>query len=557
MRPQLTRVFAALFVVTFLAVPRASVAQDHWKQVGHMATPRIFATKTRLADGRVVITGGTENGTSHFTSIDIYDPATGTTTAGAPMTYGRYGHSAILLNDGRLLIVGGLGEGSTGAEVPQIELYNPATNSWTTGADTPHGATIPVLQLLADGRVLVATTRDANFQYQQTDIYDPVSNSWSPAAMMNHPHSLAGSTKLPDGRIMVAGGQGDGNDTAEIYDPATDTWTEKAQLPEADFGISSLFVMPDGRVASVGSFNKIWFYDISTDTWTGAAANPTTIVYQIPMLLSDGRILLAGGIDSAVQPFVSLNSTVVYDPSTDSWSSSVPMVMAHSIGNAVGLDNGRYLVAGGYFDGNDAIETTGPNLPPIANAGPDFTSSTCDSCIGGAVVSGAASSDPDGDSLTYIWSEGAATLATTTQASTSLVLPTGVHTLTLTVRDPFGAESTDTVVVTVTNVEDGWRAMVASLQGQVASLQLQVSSLQAANALLTSQLATCQASGGSGNPTPTMDGFETYLKSLFGDPAFELPGTTGLDELQSLITAIKAMPPGQVKQLYRSLGGKK
>ncbi|WP_412062671.1 PKD domain-containing protein [Rubrivirga sp. IMCC45206] len=100
---------------------------------------------------------------------------------------------------------------------------------------------------------------------------------------------------------------------------------------------------------------------------------------------------------------------------------------------------------------NDATCTDAdPNQPPVADAGPDQTAE----CVGpdGAVVQldGSGSSDPNGDALTYTWtgpfSEGGGTV---TGVSPLVTLPVGVHTITLTVEDPSGATSTDTVEITV------------------------------------------------------------------------------------------------------------
>lgn len=86
-----------------------------------------------------------------------------------------------------------------------------------------------------------------------------------------------------------------------------------------------------------------------------------------------------------------------------------------------------------------------PNGTPTANAGPDqkFTSSTGVN----VALNGSGSSDPDNDALQYVWTEGGQQIAT--GVSPVVFFAIGVHTVTLTVTDPYGASSSDTVVITV------------------------------------------------------------------------------------------------------------
>lgn len=560
-------VLAAIFVI-----PSVVQAQTTWTQVGTQSSNRVFPTLTTLADGRVLIAGGLTEVTGSpvtLNSVDFNDAAAGTTVGGPPMAFARYGHSAIRLSNGRVLVVGGQDIASINP-VLSAEIFNPVTNGWSAAAAMPDGALFPGLALMPNGRVLATGTDTINGAGTGAAIYDPVSNSWVAAASPHNPHSMPAVVTLPNGRVLVVGGIS--STTAEIYDPVSNTWTSTAPTAITDHGFGSVYLTAGGRALHVSTTLDTEFYDFATDSWTAGAsmfATPTE-GYGAQAQLPDGRILVGGGSDLNVS--VDVATSKIYDPSSNSWTTGAPMLSTHAAARFATLPNGRLVIAGAFVSPNPGVEMTGPNTAPAANAGPDLSGSTCNACIGGVAVSAAGTIDAEGDAITYIWSLGPTVLATTTQSSVILSLPAGTNVVTLTARDSFGAEGTDTVTITLTNVDDAYTAAIANLQaqaltlqntittlqGQVASLQGQVATLTSSNAILVAQLAACQASGGGGDDvTAIMDAFESYLRVLYHDPSFELPGTTGIDELKQLIVAIKAMPPGQVKQLYRSLGGKK
>jgi hypothetical protein len=117
--------------------------------------------------------------------------------------------------------------------------------------------------------------------------------------------------------------------------------------------------------------------------------------------------------------------------------------------NYFGPDSFTYTISdgnGGTDTATVSITVTPVNDPPVANAGPDQTVG----CTAGVVtLDGTASYDVDDNSSTllYVWKEGSTVIAT--GPNPTVVFPVGVHTVTLTVTDPHGASSQDTVVITV------------------------------------------------------------------------------------------------------------
>jgi hypothetical protein len=366
---------------------------------------------------------------------------------------------------------------------------------------------------------------------------------------MSAAHYFGGITTLPDGRVLVAYGQtndpaSNGNSpflqTAEVYDPAVNSWSPTATPSFAAGFLGGLMTLADGRAAFISAIGDLFdattvgvgldIYSPGTNSWSAGGPIPSPLLLSATAQLPDGRVLVAGGYDLLLGE----DSTVtkVWDPVTDTWTAGPPLIDAHAGTRAIVLTSGKILVAGTYTSESARLEISNVNYPPVANAGPDVTASTCDSCVNAVLVNASASSDPNGDALTYSWTDGATTLLTTTSAIATIAVPPGTTMLTLVVSDPFGGEDSDEVSVTIVNVEDAWRAQVEGL---------------------LDDLEVCEAGGGGG---AAVADFGAFLAAAFGDPGFTIPGATPADQLQSLINALKGLNHGQQLAIYSGLGGK-
>lgn len=166
-------------------------------------------------------------------------------------------HSATLLHDGRVLVVGGQTAGQFGV-AHSAEIFDPATGSWTV-VRTPitprfsHTAT-----LLPDGRVLVAggaalESRRAD-PFESAETYDPAADSWAPALPMRQARTAHTATLLPDGRVLMVGGMG-GNGVAsraaELFDPHAGTWASTGSMMVARLSHTAT-VLADNTVLVAG-----------------------------------------------------------------------------------------------------------------------------------------------------------------------------------------------------------------------------------------------------------------------------------------------------------------
>ncbi len=146
---------------------------------GPLHVARRFHTATRLLDGRVLVTGGHDAGsdTDNHSTVEIYDPATGTWSLAASMATRRARHTATLLLNGDVLVVGGAQVGALSSVNASAEIYHPATDSWRTV--TPSMSTARVGQaaaLLPNGDVLVAGGFDGTSYLATSEIFHDLTN---------------------------------------------------------------------------------------------------------------------------------------------------------------------------------------------------------------------------------------------------------------------------------------------------------------------------------------------------------------------------------------------
>ena len=299
-----------------------------------------------------------------------YTPATGTWRSAGTLKVPRFGHRAVRLQNGQVLMAGGSTSPDPAAPVPTatVELYNPATNTWSLAASMSTPRNNLQLTLLANGRVLASGGQRGGPQALATaEVYDPVANAWSPVGSMRSARYLAGAALLSDGRVLVAGGS-DGNgphSSAEIFNPSTGTWSAASSMAVPRYA-GGMAVLPGGRVLVAGGSDALpgaEIFDPISGAWspTGAMAQPFRYFFEtIP--LADGRVLIAGGTGTAG------DSVEIYDHSIGGlWLSLATMSAPRFLAVSAELLDGRILIAGGF--GTNTAETfrpCPPNLAPVA-----------------------------------------------------------------------------------------------------------------------------------------------------------------------------------------------
>ena len=342
-----------LVAVTHAAPPENGA---NWSFTGDLSTPRYSHTATLLNNGKVLVVGGGGypcNGNICYSTVngtaELYDPATQTWTSAGNIAR-RAGHSATLLPDGRVLIAGGANWGwdiGRYEYVKSAQLYDPLTGNWQRTANLKGVRGGNAAVLLPTGKVLVigATDSDSRTAAYAAVLFDPETEKWS---ITGAPTISGQLTLLNTGKVLTVSG-----DLAELYDPATGSWSGTGKLnviqsPNTQTALGNGQILVTGTASGVLPCAEL--YDPQTGTWS-VTGDPLAIrsiwISRTATLLADGRVLLVGGYDSSTI----VKGEELFDPATGSWSFTSRLETPRSVHTATLLRDGDVLVAGG-IDGD-------------------------------------------------------------------------------------------------------------------------------------------------------------------------------------------------------------
>ncbi|SDD45768.1 Galactose oxidase, central domain [Cupriavidus sp. YR651] len=337
-------------VTTQFTMTVAAAQVGEWLPADAMNQGRFRHTATLLPDGRVLVAAG--NRKRALSSAELYDPSTNSWTQTGSLGLSRQAHSANLLPDGRILVAGGFGDAGRNP-LSSAELFDPVGGNWSQTGSLGQQRDSHTATLLRDGRVLVAGGEgqgSSKGALSSAELYDPATGTWSPTGSLGQAREQHTANLLPDGRVLVAGGEGIGGDalsSAELYDPVTGTWSPTGSMSQARNAYAAA-QLADGRVLVVGGSDgkkalaTAELYDPATGTWSMTGSLRQARDFHTATRLTSGRVLVAGGIDGR-DLFVS----ELYDPATGSWSQVGSLEQMREQHTATLLADGRVLVAGG------------------------------------------------------------------------------------------------------------------------------------------------------------------------------------------------------------------
>jgi hypothetical protein len=315
------------------------------------------ASAVVLPDGRVLIASGTwtQMGAVVDPGVDIWDPTSGRTAAGTAVV-GRIMSAATLLLDGRVLVTGGFGgPGAYGSNaVATAELWDPATGTFSATGSMALARVGHTATLLADGRVLVigGVGREGIITLNPAELWDPATGTFRPAGELAGEFAgsagLFSATLLPSGDVLALGRGGPG----QIWRVASETFMG-APAALTSLGETTATPLLDGRVLVIlghegglapRSPSAVILFD-ETTTSIGPLLRPRS--RYATTLLPDGRVLISGGVESDQGP--PMASVEVFDPALGTFSEASPLAVPVSNHQALLLPDGRVLIV---FDVN-------------------------------------------------------------------------------------------------------------------------------------------------------------------------------------------------------------
>jgi Galactose oxidase, central domain len=294
-----------------------TVTSSGFVPTGTMHVERIGHTATLLKDGKVLIVGGGD------ATAELFDPASGTSSFTGVPVMGRLGATATLLSDGRVLIAGGLGlTAGPDGHLPLLntaEIFDPATGTFGSTGTMVQARQQHIATLLEDGKVLIA---GGYFGYicftASAELFDPATGTFSPTGFMLSERVGHTATLLASGEVLVVGGSnGCAPDAAD--DPPWDPLFAELYEPNS------------------GSFQ-------------GAGNMSTTRIHHATVRSTNGKVLVLGGIPSLQnlheQP-PNPSYAEVYDRVADSFSPITGLTISPARYTATLMSSGMVLIVGG------------------------------------------------------------------------------------------------------------------------------------------------------------------------------------------------------------------
>ena len=229
-----------------------AVATGAWAPAGDLGAVPEDTAAVALADGRLVIAGGRNPDGTLISQVGIYDPAARSWEDGGQLVTARAGHTATLLDDGRVLFTGGVTAHGVSFDV---EIYDPATHAASHVGDLWVPRVNHAAAALRDGTVLIVGGSNGSTVIGYAEIFNPVTGqTQSLVATLAIPREKLTATTLLDGHVLVAGGRNADGDlaVAELFDPPSQSFFDTGSLSTARSGHVAVLLPNNNQVLIAG-----------------------------------------------------------------------------------------------------------------------------------------------------------------------------------------------------------------------------------------------------------------------------------------------------------------
>lgn len=292
--------------------------------------------------------------------------------------------------NGKIYVIGGSPSEGTGSRFSTVEEFDPVINVWRKKADMPIARSALSSSVL-NGRIYaIGGSSDDGFSIVEE--YDPVTDTWTRKANMPTERRFLTSCVL-NGKIYAIGGTPpgvlSGLRTVEEYDPSTNTWTKKSDMPTPiphfDMGLWGLcanvvnerIYVLGGRPV-IGAIPNVYEYDPATETWARKTNMPVFTSQMASVVLGDKIVVIGGWYDSSCSPYKAVQ---IYDPETDTWTrgADTPFLRA---GCSASVVNNKIYVIGGTDRPHPTFATsTVFEFGPVVDFNGDEIVDSADVCI--------------------------------------------------------------------------------------------------------------------------------------------------------------------------------
>lgn len=272
---------------------------------GSMNVPRVAHAATRLADGRVLVTGGW-TGSATTATAEAFDPNTRRFSFVGEMRTGRMDATVTALANGSALVVGGAA--ATGRPLATAELFESGRFSAVAAMREPraHHASVR----LPDGRILVVGGQAGRGRATATaEIFDPATGAFSATGSLSVPRCKHAALLLRDGRVMVIAGSTDCNEqrrlaATEIWDPNTGKFSAGPALLNPRYKIvSAAAVTKEGDVVVAGDSSEVEVWSPGSPFFVKASGSlGRNLSFSTMTPLHTGALLITGGYDNDIRP---------------------------------------------------------------------------------------------------------------------------------------------------------------------------------------------------------------------------------------------------------------